>query len=118
MKAYIIDPEARSISEVDWDEGYKSIYTRLGCELFDCVEIDPVTMDSVYVDDEGLFKNPTRFFQISGPHFISSPLAGKGLVLGYDVNTGESEAPKLSLEAVEALVTWVALEDIPAFEPL
>ena len=30
MRAYLIDPVSRSITVVDWDGDYKSIYTHIG----------------------------------------------------------------------------------------
>ena len=99
MKAFLIDPEKRTITEVDYDGHHKSIYKLIGADLFDTVRLSG--SDVIFVDDEGLMKNPQHFFKLDG---LTSPLAGKGLVLGTN-NRGESISPKLVL--LEDLQRWV-----------
>jgi len=104
MKAYLIDPQEREIRQVDYDGDYKSIYRLLDIELFTVVELNE-QRDVVYVDDEGLLKDPVYFFTVEG---YGQPLAGKGLVLGTD-GEGETVEPTLSLETLTQMVGWKRL---------
>jgi hypothetical protein len=104
MKAYLIDPYEHSITGVDYSGDYKDIYKLIDCRTFDCVGFNGD--DTLYVDDEGLYKNNPEFFMIKG---YSQPLCGKALVLGVD-RDGNSIAPKISLTNLKKMVTF-----IPAF---
>ncbi len=79
MRAMLIDPFTRTISEADYNGDFKQIYKFIGADCFDVVVH---RVGDIYVDDEGLFK-PNAFFEIQG---YPQPLAGKGLVLGVEVN--------------------------------
>lgn len=100
MRAYLINPEDRTVEQVDYDGNYKSIYTFIGADTFDVVGMEKG--DGIYVDDEGLLKGPALFFHVRG---MDTPLAGKGLVLGTD-NDGESVEPKILLETLRQRVRW------------
>ena len=97
MKAILIDPFTRSVSEVEYSGNYKDIYDLIDCDTFTLASIDP-DGDGIFVDDEGLFKPEQAFFWHKG---YPQPLAGKGLVLGCD-EEGESISPKTTLEEVKA----------------
>lgn len=105
--AYLIDPEAKTVTEVTYDGDFRSIYRLIGAEAFDAARFDEEG-DTVFVDDEGLFK-PYEYFMIQG---YSQPLAGKGLVLGSD-EEGDSVKPRLTLEVVKAKVEFGLLGRIP-----
>lgn len=98
MKAYLIDPFEKKISEVEYDGNYKSIYTLISTQsnpvdIFTCVELNE-HQDTVFVDDEGLLNNTEtqHYFKLNG-HL----LAGKGLVLGTN-DEGDSVTPFVSFE--------------------
>jgi hypothetical protein len=95
MRAYLIDPIERRITEVDYDGNYKSIYKLIDCERFDCVRFSD-NGDCAYVDDEGLFVENQGFFKIEG---YPQPVAGKALVLGTD-EEGGSVSPILSFDEI------------------
>lgn len=100
MKSYLINPEARTINEVEYDGDYHSIYGFIGADTFDVVGIEKG--DGIYVDDEGLLKGPSHFFHVRG---MATPLAGNGLVLGSN-DDGESIEPKITLETLRERVRW------------
>lgn len=102
MKAYLIDPHKREITQVEYDGNWKSIAPMIHCRLFDLVILDDETRDGVFVDDEGLFVENQKYFFIEGFHQL---FAGYGLVLGID-DEGESVEPKLSLEEVQARIRF------------
>lgn len=101
MRAYLIDPGLKTVTLVDYTGDYKNIYTHIGCDTFDAIQIND-NQDTIYVDDEGLLKGPTSFFMVQGR---DEPLAGKGLVLGTNED-GDSVEPKLTLEEVTAMVEF------------
>ena len=102
MKAYLIDPHTETITEVEYSGDYREIYKHIDAEIFTTAQFNKFG-DTVFVDDEGLFKEEQEFFLING---YPQPLAGKGLVLGCD-EEGESVAPSITLDQCRALVDWV-----------
>jgi hypothetical protein len=105
MKAYLIDPEAEEIREAEYNGDFKEISKVLGPEVrvFDAARFNEHG-DAVFVDDEGLLKQPEYFFLITG---YPSPLAGRGFVLGCDLSTGESCSPSVSLRWLEENVSFL-----------
>lgn len=101
MKAFLIDPFERAITEVEYSGNYRDIYTLCQYDTFDVVTFNK-HLDGVFVDDEGLFKPDQAFFSIAD---YPQPLAGRGLVLGCD-EEGASVAPTVTLEELEELVTF------------
>jgi hypothetical protein len=104
MKAFLINPFDKTVSEVDYSGDYKDIYKLIDAELFDVVYIDG--NNCIYVDDEGLFKNEQAFFQVG-----YAMLAGRGLVLGTD-DEGESISPEIALEELRKQVTFLSREEV------
>ena len=100
MKAYLINAEARTITEVTVGD-YKTYYPLLGCDCFACVGIEDE--DTIYVDDNGLLKPQQNFFLYDG---YAQPLAGNGLVLGTN-DEGESVEPKITLETLKSKITFM-----------
>jgi len=103
MKAILIDTKNKEVREVEHDDTLKNIYELVGCSTFDVQRIDNI--NSIYVDDEGLFVNPQRYFKYQGD-LNSIDLAGNGLVLGVD-HEGNSISPTLTLEEVKEAVTFL-----------
>ena len=108
MKGILIDPVARecSVVEVNDDNVLQSLYDHLGC---DTVELcaHQSNGDAIYVDEEGLFKQGLRSFQVFGAH---QPFFGRGLILGHD-RDGNTVAPRLPY------VTWInQISFSPQFE--
>jgi len=101
MNGYLIDPFTLQVTEVTLGSDYKEIYNFIRYEIFTVVEINKYS-DSIYVDDEGLFVAGQMFFMHTG--YPYQPLAGRGLVLGCDPETGESRSPVCSLaETINAV---------------
>ena len=103
MKAILIDVKNQEITEVLHDNTLESIYKHVDCRTFDVVNIDGV--NSIYVDDEGLFVEDQLYFKYTGTT-NSVSLAGNGLVLGVD-EEGETTSPTLMLEEVKKAVTFL-----------
>ena len=103
MKAILIDVHTQSVTEVEHDYTLDNIYDLLNCRTFDVVRIDEV--DSIYVDDEGLFVDDQLFFEYGGDA-QSVRLAGNGLILGVD-DEGNSISPQTTVEEVEGRVGFL-----------
>lgn len=106
MKAFLINPEAKSITEVevpDRGDRLPTIYKHLHCDSFDVVCL--TNNDAVYVDDEGLHKPLQHFFAIKG---YPQPLAGRGLVLGADAR-GNTVEPAITLEQLVEATSFIEL---------
>lgn len=107
-KAILINPYNKTIEMVDYDFGgsYLQISHLIGTEecvkpLFCAVDIDET--NTVYIDDEGLYRDTQAYFMWEGYH---QPLQGKGLILGTDYDNGESIPTTLSLDEVKEKVSF------------
>jgi hypothetical protein len=100
-KAYLIDPVTRTVEEVNYSNDFTDIYDLIDCDTFTCVNFNKHN-DTIFVDDEGLFKSDQQFFHVQG---YPQPLAGKGLILGTD-DEGESVSPVIGYEDFCKLVTF------------
>lgn len=107
MKAYLIDSQNKTVSEVEYDGTIDCIYRHLDVGTFDVVQLDD-NGDSVFVDDEGLLKDPYYFFEVQG---VSFPLAGRGLVLGTD-DEGDSVEPVMSLDSLKERVSFLSRDEL------
>ena len=109
MKAYLINSETKTITPVDYNGDYKTIYTHIGCDLFDIVYAESGGHRiSVFVDDEGLLNNPQHFFMLDG---WAQPLAGNGLVLGDADEEGETLAAPDDLD-LSPTITFLSLQQV------
>jgi hypothetical protein len=101
-KAFLIDPFAQTITEVDHPGGLQSIYALTQCDIIQGVYLD--NGDCIYVDEEGLLRDiEQRFFTIDG---FAQPIAGRGLVVGSSED-GETVAPKTTLSELKGMIGWV-----------
>lgn len=107
-KAILINPFNKTIETVDYDfdGSYLQISHLIGTEecvkpLFCAVDIDET--NTVYIDDEGLYRDTQAYFMWEGYH---QPLQGKGLILGTDYDNGESIPTTLSLDEVKEKVSF------------
>lgn len=103
MKAILIDPKERSITEVEYHDGnLEEIVDLLDCRLIDFVQTY-INGDGLYIDDEGMLIEDQYFFK----HINSDyPLAGKALVIGIG-EQGETIAPLCSVEDLEDHITFL-----------
>ena len=104
MKAILINVKTQEITEVEHDGTLKNIYKHLDCRTFDVVNIDGT--NSIYVDDEGLFVENQLYFEYSGSE-RAVRLAGNGLILGLNHESGDSISSTLSVEEVRNKVIFL-----------
>lgn len=101
-KAILIDAENSRVTMVTLPNGYKEWHKVMKCDIA-TVAFYIDDHDSVLVDDEGMLKQPERFFLYEGFHH---PLAGNGLVVGCD-EEGNTEDCNATEEAVRAKVKFM-----------
>jgi hypothetical protein len=103
VKGFLIRSEEKDIQTVYHDtKDYRQIYKLLDIDnSFTVVQIDDV--NCIYVDDEGLLNKPRYFFDIKG---YPQPLAGRGLVLGCDQDTGDTIGTNLTIEELREMISF------------
>lgn len=100
MRAILIDPEKKTIEEVDYDGEYKHIYELLNIETFTCIDLGEG--ETLYVDDNGLLNDPQFFFEWEG---YAQPIAGRGLILSTNED-GDTVASEMALEEAKKRITF------------
>lgn len=116
VKGFIIDAEKREIREARFS-GLKDLQKAVGGLITTAHEIHHFddsgfsmasSYDTVFVDDEGLLKDPQHFFFIEGGH---SPFAGNGVVVGVDEEGATIDALSTK-EELEEMVEFASREDV------
>lgn len=112
MKAFKIDVISKLVYAVDIpNDSIEHIYKALDCDTFDVImpKGSPKGL-SVYIDDEGLYRNPPLgVFAING---YPQALSGHGLVLGVDSSGNSCDAP-ISLKKLKENVHWLEEGKLP-----
>jgi hypothetical protein len=112
LRAVKIDVENRLISEVTIGDGIEDIRKHVDCDLFTVAanfnpDDDEVMWDSLFVDDEGLLIPGKKLFSVNFPGWdFQREFAGNGLILGVNMNTGESADARISLFDVAQYIEW------------
>lgn len=114
MKAFLIDPEKKEISAVEFDGHLLSLKELIHAETITAIDIYsshplprnakiPFPTNTIYIDDDALLHaTPKHFFIIRG---YPQPLAGKGLVVGMDAEGNDVE-PTLTLGWLKENISW------------
>lgn len=108
MRALLINPFEKSVTEVDYSGDYKDIPTMIDCDLFTIASDGD---NDIFVDDEGLFKPNQMFFWVRG---MGQPLAGKGLVLSSD-GEGETIGTTADVDAFYNRIRWFTAFELLGF---
>ena len=101
MKALLIDPSNKTVTEIEIEKGIQAIDNAIGneCTTFSC----PITLeneDTFYADDEGLFHDITGGIMMKDWQY---PIVGKIVVLGSN-HKGESVDVKTNAEDLAKLI--------------
>jgi hypothetical protein len=104
--AYLIDPAARSITTIQTAGTLKHLYALIGCTSIDAVELDEVSADTLYIDDEGFLADTiTHYFATSG---FAQPFAGKGVVIGTMAD-GDTTNVAMSLDRLTRNIVFLEM---------
>lgn len=106
MKALLIDSKNRMVKQIEIGEDFTEISKAIGCDVFAAPHILK-NNDTMYVDDEGLLKDPQHFFLLDT---YPQPIAGNGLILGCD-HEGDSIDAKTSLTELADRIKFMDLND-------
>ncbi len=111
-KGILIDPFAKTVTEVEVAPGIDAIYKLIGQDIFDVVTLT-ASGDAAYVDDEGLYRDNQKAFALPG--LYGGTLAGKALILGTDAEGGSRSPVTLTVETITELVEWDQPMATPGF---
>ena len=105
MKAILINPETRTITEIEIKKGVDAIYKAIDCDSFEA----PFAFengDTMYCDEEGLFKEEI----IGGIRMTNwtGMIIGKILLLGCNMETGDSKDVETPVEVLKKHIIWVS----------
>ena len=102
MRAILINPFTRTVSDIDTDASLDELYEFLQVEVITVMQVGASHV--MILDDEGLMKSKIEqeYFQLKG---MDQPLAGRGLILADEY--GESRPATLSIKEVEDKVVWL-----------
>ena len=102
MRAILIDPFTRKVSEIDTDASLDDLYALLDVDLITVIRVG--AGHAMILDDEGLLKDKSvqAYFMLVG---MDQPLAGKALILADEY--GENRPATLPLSMVEEKVRWL-----------
>lgn len=109
MRAILIDPFKREVTDIDTDASLDSMYDILHVDLITVMRVG--AGHAMILDDEGLLKDKSaqEYFTMKG---ATQPFAGRAMILGDSY--GESRAATLTLDEVKDKVVWL---DNDAVEP-
>lgn len=110
MRAIKIDPEARTIQEIETKgdlAAMKEILSDGPCM------VRVTDGDVLWVGDNGFIKEGMPVFRLDG---YANPLAGVGFILGLD-EEGENVATTVEVALVKAHVIWTDMESTGELEP-
>ncbi len=103
MKGILIDVTAQEVRPVAF-ESMEDMRALIGGHL-ELGYAFPRTLDMLYVDEEGLLKEPPGYFHIVGRE--DQLLAGNGLIVGRELpDSWKSYDPLISIERVRRMVTF------------
>ncbi|NBW21397.1 MAG: DUF3846 domain-containing protein [Caulobacteraceae bacterium] len=107
IRAILIDPFARKVSEIKLVNELEEIYKTLGCDLITItgLRFGGKQLDLI-LDDEGLLKDREnqRYFKYK---LFSQPFAGKGLLVGSDKEGNCASIPDdVYSEQVDRDIIW------------
>lgn len=110
MRAILINPYTKSISEVSYKGDLDDMYRLLSWldHRVSVVEIAGylVGNDALYVDEEGHFKSNKRFFRIAERTFC-----GCGLVVGTKSN-GDDKDATIGLVEIQTIVAFTGASHV------
>lgn len=107
MKAYLIDPKARTVTTIEVDASsdqamLASLYEHMQCSDLQAVNPLNAERDVIYLDENGKYHPSGSFFCRLWPHDV---LTGRAVWIGCD-GKGGHRAPAMPLDYVAAHIVW------------
>lgn len=108
MKALLIDPENRTITEIEYSgdfNGPKGAYELLNCDLVQLIyDKQFPKANNIVVDEEGLYKSPRYGWRLTGGAYDG--LVGRGLTTAVNSSGNEKEST-IKIEDLQRRVQWL-----------
>lgn len=102
MKAFLIDPAARTVSQIDLDPAniLTGFYDAIDCQLVECVARHPLTGHDIWIDEEGaLYDEPPHGLFII-PAEAHQIYFGRAVVTGGPDSDGNTTAATCTAEDI------------------
>lgn len=118
MKAFLIDPEQKTITEVAIESKLESYYKAMGCSMIQFVSLSDDLHDLI-LDEEGAYSEEHHVFVHAD--WLHSPFIGKALLVGINHKDGKTVDAKIDLLSVKKSVYWAddfILESAASYEGL
>lgn len=102
MRAILIDPFTRTVSDIDTDAGLDDLYNILQCDMITVIPVSPG--HAMILDDEGLLKDrdTQAYFELRG---VPQPFAGRALIVADE--EGENRAATFELGLIRSSVNFL-----------
>lgn len=104
MKAILINAQERTVDYINNAGDLAAMYDAIGCDMVEIGNYDPNTGDTLWVDEEGLLKNPSYGFVYNGKRFV-----GNGVIYGSNMG-GDNVSVRSTLEEVIPELLFFRLE--------
>jgi len=103
MKAFLIDPVARTVAPVDLSGGLDGVRMLIGFPTVDSDEIDD-NGDRLFFDEECFIRSAPGSARLRVDNL--APVAGKGVVVGSSAQGTELADAVIGLEALQRRVSF------------
>ena len=114
MKAILINSMERTVKSIEYKPKKNDItllHKLIGCTTFSGTSFVYQQKDgTIFFDDEGLYKRPLAFFYV--PILYPMPIAGNGVILGTDYDTGKSVSLPRGIHTSMLKVTFPNVREI------
>lgn len=105
MRAILINPENKTVTEIDIGKGeLEDLYRAIDCTCI-CMPLRFDNGDFLVMDDEGLLKESNYFWHFKG---ATQVLAGKAIIVGPETEDGDILPVRSSVEEVAEWVLFPA----------
>ena len=94
MKAILINAKDRTIELVENNGDLSSMYDAIGCDMVEIGHFDTSNGDTLWVDEEGLLKDPQFGFVLYDKQF-----AGNGIIYGSNIG-GDNISVRSTIDSI------------------
>lgn len=110
IKGILIDSVNKEVREIEIDDDnfLQECYKALDCHIIEAVNLG-TSGNTLWIDEEGRCKTVETSFTLRG---LPMPIAGKGLILGYDARKDKNKSTNFNIEKVKAGIEF-ATGDLP-----
>ena len=104
MKAFLINPQLKEVTEVEIDSSIQAIQDLIGFKTVDSDEID-ANFDQVFFDEECFIRQQDQVGRFKVDNL--APIAGKGVVANSSDNGKTISSPQVTLADLSKRVTFL-----------